>query len=152
VLPWSLAIDVASLPSGQGFNALLARHQSLVVELPIEDSGVTVDIDSLDDFERWNSRAGTRGHVRVKFFALARERAGRSEIDIELTGACRVSDLRAEVARQVPELAPLMKNVMIAVDEEYADDEAHVKPGARVAVIPPVSGGAPRLARRSRRP
>jgi molybdopterin converting factor subunit 1 len=152
VLPWSLAIDVASLPSGQGFNALLARHQSLVVELPIEDSGVTVDIDSPDDFERWNARARTRGHVQVKFFALARERAGRSEIDIELTGACRVSDLRAEVARQVPELAPLMKNVMIAVDEEYADDEAQVKPGARVAVIPPVSGGALGLARRSRRP
>ena len=37
----------------------------------------------------------------------------------------RVSDLRAEIARRLPALAPFMKNVMIAVNEEYADDEAH---------------------------
>ncbi len=73
-------------------------------------------------------------------------------MDIELAGGSRVSDLRAEIARRVPELAPLMKNVMIAVDEEYADDDVPVKPGARIAVIPPVSGGAAARSRRSRRP
>ena len=35
-----------------------------------------------------------------------------------------------------------MKNVMIAMNEEYADDEAQILPGAQIAVIPPVSGGA----------
>ncbi len=152
VLPWSLAADVASLPEGQGFNALLARHHSLVAELVVSDSDVTVDLDSPDDLIRWNEQRGAGGVVQVRFFALARERAGRSEMDIELPGGCRVSDLRAEIARRVPELAPLMKNVMIAVDEEYADDDAPVKPGARIAVIPPVSGGAAALSRRSRRP
>jgi molybdenum cofactor cytidylyltransferase len=152
VLPWSLAADVASLPVGQGFNALLVRHQSRVAELLVNDSGVTVDLDSPDDLMHWNERRSAGGLVRVRFFALARERAGRSEIDIELAGALRVKDLRAEIARRVPDLAPLMKNVMIAVDEEYADDDAQVKPGASIAVIPPVSGGADALFRRSPRP
>jgi molybdenum cofactor cytidylyltransferase len=152
VLPWSLAADVASLPEGQGFNALLVRHHSLVAELVVSDSDITVDLDSPDDLMRWNERPGAGGVVQVRFFALARERAGRSEMDIELAGGSRVSDLRAEIARRVPELAPLMKNVMIAVDEEYADDDAPVKPGARIAVIPPVSGGATALSRRSPRP
>src|SRR4029079_13905214 len=80
--------------------------------------------------------------VRVMLFALAKDRAGRSTIDLELAEGSRVRDLRALIAGSLPELAPLMKNVMIAVNEEYADDEAHIMPGARVAVIPPVSGGA----------
>ena len=83
----------------------------------------------------------------MKLFALARERAGCSEIEVELAGACRVADLRAEIGRRLPGLAPLLKNVMIAVNEEYADEEAQVSPGARVAVIPPVSGGAGELSR-----
>ena len=145
VLPWSLVADVASLPVGQGFNALLHRQPPRVAALLVNDSGVTVDLDSPDDLMRWNERRSAGGSVRVRFFALARERAGCSEIDIELAGALRVKDLRAEIARRVPELAPLMKNVMIAVDEEYADDDAPVKPGARIAVIPPVSGGADAL-------
>ncbi len=151
VLPWSLAADVASLPKDQGFNALLARHQSLVVELAVADERVADDIDSPEDLRRWEERRNARGHVQVKFFALARERAGRPEMELELPLTCRVSDLRAEIARRLPELAPLMKTVMIAVNEEYAGDDAPVEAGARVAVIPPVSGGAGRF-RRSRRP
>ena len=88
------------------------------------------------------SSAVSGRRLGVRFFALAKERAGCSEIDLELPAGSRVTDLRAEIARRLPGLAPLMKNVMIAVNEEYADDEAHITPGARVAVIPPVSGGA----------
>jgi molybdenum cofactor cytidylyltransferase len=151
VLPWSLAADVASLPPEQGFNALLARHSSLVVELAVADERVAVDIDSPDDLRRWQERRDGHARVQVKFFALARERAGCSEIDLELAGASRVSDLREEIARRLPELAPLMKTVMIALNEEYANDDAPVSSGARIAVIPPVSGGAG-LRWRSRRP
>jgi molybdenum cofactor cytidylyltransferase len=159
LLPWSLAAGIGSLPAGQGVNALLARHPSLVVEVALGDAHIADDIDSPEDFRRWEERAralevgpaaaGTRVHVRL--FALARERAGCAEIEIELAGARRVSDVRYELARRLPGLAPLVKTVMIAVNEEYADDEAQVSPGARIAVIPPVSGGAGELGRRSRR-
>jgi molybdenum cofactor cytidylyltransferase len=156
VLPWSLAAQITSLPSGQGVNALLGRHQSLVVEVALGEAHIADDIDSLDDFRRWEEReralaeeSAARTRVHVRFFALARERAGCSEIEIELGGARRVSDVREELARRLPALAPLLQTVMIAVDEEYADDEAHVSPGARIAVIPPVSGGAGEMRRRS---
>ncbi len=170
VLPWKLAGDIASLPEGQGVNSLVARLQALVVEVPVGDSRAADDIDSMEDYRRWEEQgddvapgdrreedqaiAGgphARTRVQLKFFALARERAGCSEIDLELVGSHRVSDLRAEIARRLPGLAPLMKNVMIAVNEEYADDEAQIMPGARIAVIPPVSGGAGGLMRSAQR-
>jgi molybdenum cofactor cytidylyltransferase len=150
VLPWSIAAEVASLPKGQGASALLSRHQSLVVEIPIGEPHAVDDIDTPEDFRLWQERSaeelahGMVSHVRlqVRFFALARERAGCPTLEVELTGSARVADLRAEIARRLPGLAPLMKNVMIAVDEEYANDDEQISPGARVAVIPPVSGGA----------
>jgi molybdenum cofactor cytidylyltransferase len=157
ILPWALAAEIASLPAGQGVNALLARHQSLVVEVPVGDSHIADDIDSPEDFRRWEVRAlglgpGSGTRVQVRFFALAKDLAGCSAIDLDLAGAQRVSDLRAEIARRLPALAPLLKTAMIAVNEEYADDGAHVTPGARIAIIPPVSGGATGPSRRPRLP
>jgi molybdopterin converting factor subunit 1 len=152
VLPWKFAQDVASLPSGKGVSAILARYQTLVVELELPDSGVADDIDTPDDLGRWQEGSlAPQSSVRVpvQFFALAKDRAGCSAIDLELPGGSRVADLRAELARRLPGLSPLMKNVMIAVNEEYADDDASIMPGARVAVIPPVSGGASGSARRA---
>ena len=81
-----------------------------------------------------------------------KERAGFAEIDLDLPAVCTVSDLRAAIGRHLPVLAPLMSHVMIAVNEEYAADDARVLPGARVAVIPPVSGGAGGLMRIEPRP
>ena len=160
VLPWKIAQEVALLPPGQGASALLARHRTLVIEIPVADSRIADDIDTPEDLWRWRNGSGineddrgesgdaldarpqTWTRVRVSFFALARERAGCSAMDIELPAESRIRDLRSEIARRLPGLAPLMKNVMIAMNEEYADDEADVTAGARVAVIPPVSGGA----------
>ncbi len=159
VLPWKLAAEIESLPAGQGVNALVARHQALVVELPLGDTHSADDIDSPEDFRRWQERHGKAAggqaawlRLHVRLFALARERAGCSEIHLELEGEPRVSDVKAEIARRLPALAPLLKTAMIAVNEEYADDDAVVTTGARIAVIPPVSGGAGELSRRTSRP
>jgi molybdenum cofactor cytidylyltransferase len=144
VLPWRIAQEVAALPAGKGVNALLARYQAILVELEVADPHMADDIDTPDDFRQWqDARSAPESTVRVpvRFFALAKDRAGCSVIDLELAEGSRVRDLRALIARRLPGLAPLMKNVMIAVNEEYADNEAYITPGARVAVIPPVSGG-----------
>ena len=148
VLPWKFAAEIPSLPAGQGVNALVARYRKQLFELALDDTRITEDLDSPEDYSRWNAASC----VQVKFFALARDRAGCSEINLDLAGIERVWDLRAELARRLPGLAPLMNNVMIAVNEEYATDDAQIVPGARIAVIPPVSGGATVDARSSRAP
>jgi molybdopterin converting factor small subunit len=80
--------------------------------------------------------------VTVRLFALAKERAGRAEIPLELPEPATVLDLRRALGESFPELAPLVPNLMIAVDAAYADDAQEIRPGAELAAIPPVSGGA----------
>lgn len=81
--------------------------------------------------------------IRVRLFAIARERAGVSEAALELNEHATVADVRAALAERFPALRPLLPNVMIAVNAEYADDAQVIPSDAEVALIPPVSGGAP---------
>ena len=81
--------------------------------------------------------------VHVRLFALARQRAGRPEVVIELPEPATVADLKRLLTETLPELAPLASSLMIAVDSEYAGDDQVVGAGSEVAVIPPVSGGSP---------
>jgi molybdopterin converting factor subunit 1 len=82
--------------------------------------------------------------VSVRLFALARQRAGRPELSLELPEPATVGDLKRALVARHPELAPLVPNLLIAVAAEYAYDETPIPPGAEVAAIPPVSGGVAR--------
>ncbi len=75
--------------------------------------------------------------VRVRLFAMLRERAGTSELELELPEGARVRDALAAVE----ELAAGLPLVM-AVNREYADAGAPLAAGDELALIPPVSGGA----------
>jgi molybdopterin converting factor subunit 1 len=79
--------------------------------------------------------------VTVRLFALARQRAGRPEVTVEVAEPATVGGLKQALADAFPGLAPLMPNLMIAVANEYAGDDTPIAPGAEVAAIPPVSGG-----------
>jgi len=79
--------------------------------------------------------------VVVRLFALAKDRAGSAEVAVDLSEPATVADLKRELAFAFPELAPLVPNLMIAVDAEYAGDSQPIAAGAEVAAIPPVSGG-----------
>jgi molybdopterin converting factor small subunit len=82
--------------------------------------------------------------VTVRLFALARQRAGRAEVVVEIAEPANVAALKAALAAAYPELAPLIPQLMIAVDADYADDDARpIPPGVEIAAIPPVSGGGP---------
>jgi molybdopterin synthase catalytic subunit len=72
---------------------------------------------------------------------MARERAGRSVVEVELPESARVVDLKAALAGAFPSMAGVLSGARIAVDSEYADDDHPIRPGADLAVIPPVSGG-----------
>lgn len=81
-----------------------------------------------------------RVQVTVRLFAQLRERAGRSEIELELPEGARVSDALAEVR----ELTDGLKVVM-AVNREYADETAVLSEKDELALVPPVSGGEARV-------
>jgi molybdopterin converting factor subunit 1 len=78
--------------------------------------------------------------ITVLYFAAARQAAGLDEESIP-PQARTVRDLRRLLAERHPSLGRVLERCRIAVEEEFASDDAPVPDGAEVAVIPPVSGG-----------
>jgi molybdopterin synthase catalytic subunit len=76
--------------------------------------------------------------VRIRLFAMLRERAGRDVLELELPDGARVADALAAVGDLAAGL-PLV----LAVNREYAPPERPLAAGDELALIPPVSGGAP---------
>jgi molybdopterin synthase catalytic subunit len=76
--------------------------------------------------------------VTVRLFAMLRERAGAGSLTLELPEGARVRDALGSLA----ELAEGLPLVM-AVNREYASEEQVLEAGDELALIPPVSGGAP---------
>jgi len=79
--------------------------------------------------------------VRVQLFAVARQLAGSDAVDVEVSNGGTVGELRAALGRQAPALAPLLRQMVFAVNADYASDATILPPQAEVACIPPVSGG-----------
>jgi MoaE-MoaD fusion protein len=77
--------------------------------------------------------------VRVRLFAGLRERAGWSER--ELDGVDRIADIWPAL-----DLGQEPEGLLYALNKEYADRDQLLTDGDEVALIPPVSGGAFRLA------
>jgi molybdopterin synthase catalytic subunit len=82
--------------------------------------------------------------VHVLYFAGARERAGTARETLERVPAT-VAELRNALAEAHPGLGRILPRCRIAVDEEFAADDAPLRDGAEIAIVPPVSGGAPRF-------
>jgi molybdopterin converting factor subunit 1 len=80
-------------------------------------------------------------HLDVKFFALYRERAGRSQFLLELPEGSTVSDLTDRIRHYFPQLAPPEVKIVVAVNTEYGDPGTVLHEGDEVCLIPPVSGG-----------
>ncbi len=75
--------------------------------------------------------------MTVRLFAGLRERAGSDRLALELPEGARVADALTrmqDVIRDVP--------VVMAVNQEYADDRHFLSAGDELALIPPVSGGS----------
>jgi molybdopterin converting factor subunit 1 len=82
--------------------------------------------------------------VSVRLFAILRERAGRDSVEIELPEGATVGDAFARLA-ETPGLAELVERMPLrmAVNREYASEATRIGVGDELAVIPPISGGAP---------
>lgn len=81
--------------------------------------------------------------ITVLYFAGARDAAGAARETLAAAPPT-VGDLRRALAAAHPRLGRILERCRIAVDQEFAEDAAAIRDGAEVAVVPPVSGGAPR--------
>lgn len=77
--------------------------------------------------------------VHVLLFANLRQRAGRSELSLELPEPATVRTAADALVKQLD--AVDLKGVMCAVNERYAGPTTALSEGDTVAFLPPVSGG-----------
>ncbi len=79
--------------------------------------------------------------IRVRFFAGAREIVAADEVSVDLPAGSTAGDLRAALQARHPQLAPLLRHSMLAVNLAFVRDDFTLPEDGEVAVIPPVSGG-----------
>ncbi len=80
-------------------------------------------------------------NVKLLLFATLRDRAGMKSVEMQIPEGTTVAVLKDRIVEQYPALAASMPTVLVAINREYAPDEAVVPDGADVAFFPPVSGG-----------
>lgn len=80
-------------------------------------------------------------NVTVLFFANLKDQAGTSQITMEVSDHFSVADMREELSRLMPALAPALPTALVAVNQEFAFPDDLLPANAEVALFPPVSGG-----------
>ena len=81
--------------------------------------------------------------VMVQYFGMLKEFAGREIEPVELPDGSTVGSLYDTLQQRVPQLRKYGTAIALAVNYEYSGRDAGLKEGDEVALIPPVSGGAP---------
>ncbi|WP_242144193.1 MULTISPECIES: molybdopterin converting factor subunit 1 [unclassified Bacillus cereus group] len=76
--------------------------------------------------------------IQVLLFANLQEEAGTSELKIECDNIT-VTELKQLLVKEYH--LSVDQQIMIAINEEYANDTDTIQAGDVVALIPPVSGG-----------
>jgi len=81
--------------------------------------------------------------VNVRYLGMLRELAGRDDEPFELPDGTPLDELFAALQKRVPELGRFRQAIALAVNYEYSAGHTRLHEGDEVALIPPVSGGAP---------
>lgn len=79
--------------------------------------------------------------LNVKLFARASQLAEANEVPVELPTGATVAEFRRALVEQHSSLAPIVSNLFVAIDAEYANDDQNIPEHSEVACFPPVSGG-----------
>ena len=84
--------------------------------------------------------------VKVLFFGMLKDVAGRAEDSLELAEGSAVGAVFEHYASRFPPLREMAGRVVLARNQEFADPSAGVADGDEIAFLPPVSGGSGWLA------
>jgi len=80
--------------------------------------------------------------VRILFFGMLKDLAGRSSDSLELREGSLVRDVLDHYQAHVPRMRDSMASLAVAVNQQYAAAETPLRSNDEVALLPPVSGGS----------
>ena len=78
--------------------------------------------------------------IKLLLFGITKDIIGHSSYEIEVNEGTAVGDLKAVLIAQYPKLTDLA-SLMVAVNNQYAEDDVTLAHSDEIALIPPVSGG-----------
>ena len=79
--------------------------------------------------------------VKVKFFAILREKVGTGEVTKEIREGSTIGELWESLKKEYPKLAPVEMRLLYAVNQNYVSADHVLKEKDEVVFVPPVSGG-----------
>ena len=79
--------------------------------------------------------------IKVKFFAILRERAGTAEVTKDIRDGSTVTDLWQGLQQDFPKLNVAGIRLLYAVNQNYVSPDFKLSDQDEVVFIPPVSGG-----------
>ena len=79
--------------------------------------------------------------ITVKFFAILKDRAGVSEILLDIPPESKISNAVETLNARFPQIQNELKRTAIALNRTYTKSDASLQDGDELALIPPVSGG-----------
>ena len=80
--------------------------------------------------------------ITALLFGQAREMVGAAQLELEVARPATVASAFALLVARHPKLAAMERSLLFAINEAYAEREQTLNDGDRLAVLPPVSGGA----------
>lgn len=85
--------------------------------------------------------------VRVLFFGMLKDLAGRSSDSLRLPEGATLADVLSHYQSRMPRLKTLLPSMAFSVNQEYAGPDAKLSDNDEVGILPPVSGGTGGAAR-----
>jgi len=79
--------------------------------------------------------------ISILFFATLRDLTGERKIIKTVPTNMSISGLKELLVSEYPSLRIIMNSVIVAMNHEFAFDEAVIVANAEIALFPPVSGG-----------
>ena len=82
-----------------------------------------------------------RDKIKIKLFAILRERVGESEITITVPTGITVNHLNSEILKKYPQLRSFSNKFVTSVNCKVTTGNTVITSKDEIALLPPVSGG-----------
>ncbi|HYL15483.1 MAG TPA: molybdenum cofactor biosynthesis protein MoaE [Terriglobales bacterium] len=83
--------------------------------------------------------------IRVLFFGMLKDLMGRDNDYLDLPEGATVGEVLRHYTATIAQLKDFLPSIALSVNQEYVGPEVKLKANDEVALLPPVSGGAPKV-------